>query len=290
MEGGEVVPPDASLISGISAVIEPTDGGELVRVPGTRKPVETKPPPEPRGQQPEGLGARFRRLAAPLLNRVKALVTGGSAANGDESSSTESSEVPPNQRPVRCFDCGYLQYVSRVASSTQCGRCSVYISLEDYEITSPWSQNIHTRGDVVVGKKGSLGGCDVACHHLTVLGKLSASVDCSGNATFRGPSRVLGSMYCSHLRVEKKCQVSFPQGVVAKSADIYGEVDGNIVCSGTIRIFKSGSVQGDATASAVELKDGGVLSGKMDIQHDIEIPLPPKKTRRAAEEDDNASE
>ena len=69
------------------------------------------------------------------------------------------------------------------------------------------------------------------------------------------------------------------QGLIAESADIYGQLDGNILCSGTIRIFKSGSVLGDATARSIVLKDGGILTGQMTIQPDVETPLPPKRSR-----------
>ena len=183
----------------------------------------------------------------------------------------------PEKRPVRCFECNHQQMVSIAASSTQCARCSIYISLEDHDISGVWSQNIRTRGNVRVGKKGSVVGCDIACHDLEVLGPISASVDCSGNAIFRHSGRVMGSMHCRTLVVEKKSEVVFPQGVLAESVDVYGTVVGNITCAGTIRIWKSGKVEGDATARGVDLKDGGVLSGRMSIQPLIDITLPEKK-------------
>jgi cytoskeletal protein CcmA (bactofilin family) len=50
-----------------------------------------------------------------------------------------------------------------------------------------------------------------------------------------------------------------------------------MICSGRIRIFKTGSVIGNATARAVVLNDGGVLTGQMSIQPDLDIKLPEKK-------------
>ncbi|MCB1237956.1 MAG: polymer-forming cytoskeletal protein, partial [Verrucomicrobiae bacterium] len=176
----------------------------------------------------------------------------------------------PEKRGVRCFACNHKQLVSVSAKSTQCGRCSVYISLIDHDITTPWSQNIRTRGDVTIHRKGSVTGCDIACHDLVVAGNISASVDCSGNATFRTSGKVMGNMHCKTLIVEKKCEMNFPQGVVAENAEVYGTLVGNIICSGAIRIYKSGSVIGDATAKAVVLKDGGILTGRMSIRPDID--------------------
>ena len=183
----------------------------------------------------------------------------------------------PEKRQVRCFSCNHRQWVSVVASSTQCERCSVYISLADHDITTPSSHNIRTRGCVRVKRKGSLMGCDIACHDFEVDGQVSASVDCSGDAIFRHSARIMGSMHCSHLLVEKRCEVSFPQGVVTDSVDVHGTVLGNVICGGTIRIHKTGSIQGNATARAVDLKDGGLLTGKMFIQQHLVTELPEKK-------------
>ncbi len=287
MKDGEVVQPDASSISGIASMLEPTEGGEMVRVPGVRKPVRPTPQPEKTPSAPHKLAVKLKHWTAPFTERFRGLSDhfskSDSSVSGSEKSKSakKSSDATPEQRPVRCFDCGHLQHVSLAARSTICSRCSVYISLEDYHITSGWSQNVHTRGDITIDKKGSMVGCDIACHHLTVIGQLSASVDCSGNANFRGSgeSRVLGSMHCRHLRVDKKCKLSLPQGLIAESVDIYGQLDSNILCSGTVRIFKSGTVLGDATARSIVLKDGGMLTGQMNIQPEVEIPLPPKRNR-----------
>ena len=192
----------------------------------------------------------------------------------------ESTSNEPEKKPIRCFECGHIHEVSIAASSTQCARCSLYISLSDQDIRSQYSRNVRTRGNVNIHRKGSVIGCEIACHDLTVLGKLSGSVDCSGNATFKNSGKVLGSMHCKHIVVDRKCELDFPQGIIAESADIYGVVRGDILCSGTIHIFKTGSVFGDATARAVVVKDGGVLTGQMRIQHDVDISLPKKGTVR----------
>lgn len=183
----------------------------------------------------------------------------------------------PATRDVRCFECNHQQKVSIAASSTQCARCSVYIGLVDHDITTPWSQNIRTRGNVHVRKRGVVSGCDVACHDLEVDGRLSATVDCSGSAVFRHSARIMGHMHCKHLVIEKKTEVIFPQGVWAESVEVYGTIVGNVTCAGTIRIHKNARVEGDARARAVDLKDGGELSGRMSIQSDLDITPPEKE-------------
>ena len=113
-----------------------------------------------------------------------------------------------------------------------------------------------------------------------MLGKISGSVDCSGNAAFKNSGKILGSMHCKHIVIDRKCELDFPQGIIAESADIYGTVRGNMLCSGTIHIHKTGSVLGDATARAILMKDGGVLTGQMNIRHDIDISLPERGSAR----------
>lgn len=197
-----------------------------------------------------------------------------------QSNSNETTSIEPEKKPVRCFECGHIHEVSVAATSTQCARCSLYISLSDQDIRGQYSRNIRTRGDVTIHKKGSVIGCEIACHNLTVLGEISGSVDCSGNATFKSSGKVLGSMHCKHIVIEKKCELDFPQGIIAESADIYGVVRGDILCAGTIHIFKTGSVLGDASARAIVMKDGAVLTGQMNIQHDVDISLPGKGDAR----------
>ncbi len=195
-------------------------------------------------------------------------------------SHNKDTSVEVEKKPIRCFECGHIHEVSIAATSTQCARCSLYIGLNDLDIREQYSRNIRTRGDVTIHRKGSIIGCEIACHNLTVLGKISGSVDCSGNAVFKNSGKILGSMHCKHIVVERKCELDFPQGIIAESADIHGTVRGNILCSGTVHIFKTGSVLGDATAKAIVMKDGGVLTGQMNIQPDVDISLPGKGTAR----------
>ena len=44
------------------------------------------------------------------------------------------------------------------AQSSQCPRCSSYISLRDYQINEPWNRRIQTRGDVLIDKSGVVSG------------------------------------------------------------------------------------------------------------------------------------
>lgn len=202
-----------------------------------------------------------------------------------------AEKMPPNYQPpekrrratdvateleVRCFRCYHTQNVSRFAKSTQCERCSVYISLANYEIKTQKSHTLRTRGDIVIGRRGGLKKCEIACHHLTVNGFIDAFVDCSGDAVFRHSGVVRGNLYCRKLLIEKNCVVEFPDGVKAERADIQGQLVGDLTCSGPVRIARTGSVSGDVFAVEIDLKDGAAISGKSHIDPDTSTDLPVK--------------
>lgn len=184
--------------------------------------------------------------------------------------------VPGNR--VRCYRCYHVQMVSRFAKSTQCERCSAYISLANYEIKAVKSHTLRTRGDVTIAKKGGLiNASEVACHHLTVSGAIDATVDCSGDATFRHSGTVRGKLFCERLVIEKNCEVRFPDGVMTERADINGHLIGDVTCSGKVRIARTGIIEGDLTAVDLELKDGGRVSGETVIDMETKTDLPLKK-------------
>jgi len=184
--------------------------------------------------------------------------------------------VPENR--VRCYRCYHVQMVSRFAKSTQCERCSAYISLANYEIKAVKSHTLRTRGDVTIAKKGGLiNDSEIACHHLTVNGAIDAAVDCSGDAFFRHSGTVRGKLFCERLVIEKNCEVRFPDGVMTERADINGHLIGNVTCSGKVRLARTGIIEGDLTAVDLEIKEGGRVSGETVIDTETKTELPLKK-------------
>lgn len=205
--------------------------------------------------------------------------------------SGEAGKMPPNYQPpdrrrrvseaaseleVRCFRCYHIQNVSRFAKSTQCERCSVYISLANYEIKTVKNHTLRTRGDITIGRRGGLKKCEIACHHLTVNGIIDAFVDCSGDAVFRHSGTVRGNLYCRKLLIEKNCVVEFPDGVKAERAEIQGQLIGDLTCSGTVRLSRTGSISGNVRAVEIDLKDGAAISGTSRIDPDTSTDLPVK--------------
>ena len=187
-------------------------------------------------------------------------------------------DEPVAETRVRCFRCYHIQMVSRYAKSTQCERCSAYISLANFEIKAVKSHTLRTRGDVSIARKGGLiNNSEIACHHLIVSGAIDAFVDCSGDAVFRHSGVVRGNLYCERLVIEKNCEVRFPDGVMTERADINGHLIGNLTCSGKTSIGRNAIIEGDVTAVDIEIKEGGRVSGQTRIDSETTTNLPLKK-------------
>lgn len=188
----------------------------------------------------------------------------------------------PRQREVPCVDCGTMLQVSEAATSTQCHRCSAYVSLEDVVLKDDLRENIKTRGNLILQRRASLTASQIICNNLSVFGTISGKIDCAGTALFRSSGKVVGSMRCKHLIIHKACKLEFLPGIRAESADVDGQITGDIICEKIIRISKTGAVIGDCTAPAVVLEDGGTLSGQMRFMKP-DSTLVAEYTRKAEE-------
>lgn len=174
-----------------------------------------------------------------------------------------SPKKPP--RPVTCFTCGHSYTAIAEAQSSQCPKCSSYVSLLDYEINEPWNRRIQTCGDVVIQKGGIVSGVTLQCHNLTVLGELAGSVDCTGDLVIRSHGKIIGKVNCRELRVEKGARVEFLNPVTARSAYIDGNVRGQISCSGAITLQKRAQLQGLVRTTSLVVKPGAKHTGTIEM-------------------------
>jgi cytoskeletal protein CcmA (bactofilin family) len=151
------------------------------------------------------------------------------------------------------------------AQSSQCPKCSSYISLIDYEITEPWNRRIQTCGDVIIQKPGSVSGVTLQCHNLIVLGELAGSVECSGDLIIRSHGKIVGKVTCRNLRIEKGARVEFLNPVKAATAYIDGHVRGQISCTGSITLEKRAHLQGLVRTTSLVVKPGAKHSGTIEM-------------------------
>lgn len=175
------------------------------------------------------------------------------------------SRPDPKFREVACYHCGAKFRAISEAHSSQCPKCGGYISLRNYDITQAWRRRIQTRGDVVIRKSGSIIGVNVQCRDLTVLGRLAATVECSGNIRIQSHGTILGNVQCDELRVERGAEVDFQGEVHARKAYIDGQVKAQLTCDGTITLEKKAHLQGLARARGLVVKEGAKHTGLMEV-------------------------
>ena len=170
---------------------------------------------------------------------------------------------PP--RDTSCFECGAPFTALGDAQSSQCPKCGSYVSLLDYEIEEQWNRRIQTRGDVRILKRGSIAGTTVRCHHLTVLGELAGSVECSGDLIIRSHGKIIGTVICRNLRIQKGAKVEFLNPVKAETAHIDGEVHGQITCTGSVTLAKRAKLHGLVRTSSLVVKPGAKHNGRIEM-------------------------
>jgi cytoskeletal protein CcmA (bactofilin family)/predicted RNA-binding Zn-ribbon protein involved in translation (DUF1610 family) len=176
---------------------------------------------------------------------------------------------PP--REAACFACGHEFTAIAEAQSSQCPKCGAYVSLLDHDITAHWNRRIQTRGNVIIQKTGSVIGVPIACHHLTVLGNLSGSVDCSGDLIIRSHGKITGDIRCRNLRIEKGARVEFLNPVTAVTATIDGQVRGQISCTGAVVLQKRAQLHGFVRTASLVVKPGAKHTGTIEMVNSPQI-------------------
>lgn len=172
---------------------------------------------------------------------------------------------PRPPRDVVCFGCGHGFPTVADAQSSQCPKCGAYVSLLDYDIAEPWNRRIQTRGNVLIRKTGKVAGVTVRCHDLTVLGELAGSVECSGDLIIRNHGKIVGTVQCRTLRVEKGARVEFLNPVRAETAVIDGHVRGQITCNGAVTLQKRAHLHGLVRTTSLVVKPGAKHTGTIEM-------------------------
>ena len=166
---------------------------------------------------------------------------------------------------VACFDCGATQELTSAATSTICPSCSVHMDLRDYKITTSFSRNIRTHGEVHVTTTGDLNSHNVVCRSAVIDGKLRGNLHCVETAEFRTPCKVHGKLTALQVLIGKKADVQFFRRLQVGSIEIRGAMTGEIVAQTLVTIRRTGSLDGNVVARSINVEKGGTFSGQLMI-------------------------
>ena len=171
----------------------------------------------------------------------------------------------PKQRVAQCFECNSAHEVSSTATSSTCKACGAYIDLQDYKINSSFSRNIKTRGNLYLGSKGDLSSSKIICSEAILHGKMRGNLHCDGPVTIRAQGRLFGTIEAGPVVVEKGSDVQFSRPLKATSLEVHGKMIGHVMSGSHIMISKTGSLDGDVTATGFTVEKGGIYQGELTI-------------------------
>ena len=200
-----------------------------------------------------------------VSHKAKPYLKKPAAAPAPQSFFRRMLNPPKPDREITCFNCNYSYQAIAEAQSSQCPKCSGYISLQDYQITNHWNKRIQTCGDVVIQKSGVVSGVTLQCRNLLVIGELSGSVECTGDFTMRSHGKIVGKVRCRNLRIEKGAKVEFLNPVSATAAFIDGSVRGQISCTGSVTLEKRAHLQGLVRTASLVVKPGAKHTGTIEM-------------------------
>jgi cytoskeletal protein CcmA (bactofilin family)/predicted RNA-binding Zn-ribbon protein involved in translation (DUF1610 family) len=167
-------------------------------------------------------------------------------------------------RLIQCFGCGANQQVSGSARSSLCPHCGAYIDLRDFRISGPFSRSIETQGSVLVLPKGDVTSARVLCAEAFIRGRLHGSLICTGTTRVKCKGRFMGAVDTQLLVVEKRSEVEFVRPVKARTVEIYGKTSARVMAD-SVRIGKSGALDGTVYAKAIVVERGGLFHGELVI-------------------------
>lgn len=174
-------------------------------------------------------------------------------------------EVGPERKRITCFDCGAELDVPVSAESTMCKKCSSYIDLKDYRITSAVSKNFKTKGTFVVEPKGYVFNTEAIVGDAVIRGRFLGKLKARSSLVVYSTAEIKGSFTTAHLVVPAANVFSWPELITLDSAEIAGELAANLKVRGILRVKPGARLFGNVEALNVVVEEGSIVVGAMRI-------------------------
>src|SRR6266850_2197056 len=153
-------------------------------------------------------------------------------------------EAPaPERRRISCFECGAQLEVPLSAESTMCKKCSRYVDLKDYRITSAVSKNFKTRGAFVLEPKGYVFNTEAVVSNAILKGRFLGKLVAEQSLTIYSTAEIKGTFKTARLIIPAANHFRWTEPILVGSAEIAGELvndlraKGTIVVKSTARLF-----------------------------------------------------
>ena len=173
----------------------------------------------------------------------------------------KATEVAVKRRLVTCFDCGTEINAPATAESTMCKKCSRYIDLKDYRIANAVSKNFKTKGSFVIEPKGYVFNTEVIVADAIIKGRLLGKLTVENSLTIFSTAEIKGNFAAGRLIIPAENNFRWKETIKVHSAEIAGELAGNLVAGDEVMFRSTARFFGDVRAKSVRMESGAVIVG-----------------------------
>jgi cytoskeletal protein CcmA (bactofilin family)/DNA-directed RNA polymerase subunit RPC12/RpoP len=172
------------------------------------------------------------------------------------------SAVPCDTRRVVCFTCGTELDVSAAAQSTMCKRCSSYVDLQDYRITTTVSKNLRTKGRIVVEENGQLLNTDTIATEIVVKGRVIGKIKAESLLELHSTARIKGTFQAGRLVIPPAQHFTWAETLAVAAMELGGELVANVCATGTVLLKSTARLFGNVQAPHLVVQSGAVWVGQ----------------------------
>lgn len=168
-------------------------------------------------------------------------------------------------RRVSCFDCGADLEVPLAAKSSMCKKCSSYLDLQDYVVSSTVSKNFRTKGRVVLEASGCLMNSNLVAREIILKGRLIGKLTAEESLTLFSTAEIKGTLTASRVIIPARNCLHWKDPLRAGSLEVLGELVADVQADRVVTIRASGRLFGSVQAEHLVLEDGAVWVGQARI-------------------------
>jgi len=146
-----------------------------------------------------------------------------------------------------------------------CKRCSSHVDLRDYDITQTVSKNFRTRGRFVIHEGGCLLNTDTSVQDAILKGKIIGKLNAEGTLEIHRTAEIKGSFKAGILVIPADTVFRWPEPLALGGTDIAGELQANLVATGTVILRSTARFFGNIEAAAMQVESGAVVVGRIQL-------------------------
>jgi cytoskeletal protein CcmA (bactofilin family) len=126
-------------------------------------------------------------------------------------------------------------------------------------------KNFKTKGTLVIETKGYVFNTDSIAGDAVIKGKYHGKLTVERSLTIYSSADIKGSLTAAHLVIPAENHFRWPGPLDVGSAEIAGELTGNLRARGVVVLKSTARLFGEVEAKALVVEDSAVVVGRMRI-------------------------